>query len=145
MREEAISQERREQGDERGNKWGKREEEKYEKIARVRERKRERPASCERLQSFLILSSIPADSMSHPTLQQGQSHAISQAYSALLHPCSSSIQAHVVLGLHKVYFHCHAPSEEGLDNDAVNVTWLEEIHLPQGVRLSKKKIKRFKI
>jgi len=50
------------------------------------EKESAKPASCERLQSFLTLSSVPADSMSHPTMQQGQSRAISQAYSALQRP-----------------------------------------------------------
>lgn len=72
--------------------------------------------------------------MSHPTLQQGQSHAISQAYSALLRPCSSSstIQGLVVPGLHNDYFHCHAPQKEGLDNDAVTVTVSKKVCLRQG-------------
>lgn len=73
------------------------------------ERQREKLPSCERLQSFLTLSSIPADSMRHPTLQRGQSHAIFQAYSALLHPCRSSMRGLVVPGFHKVYFNRHAP------------------------------------
>lgn len=59
------------------------------KDSRVRKRERGKSAICERLQSFLTPSSVPADSMSRPTLQQGQSRAISQAYSALLRPCSS--------------------------------------------------------
>lgn len=95
------------------------------------ERDGEKLASCERLQSFLTRSSIPADSMSHPTLQQGQSRVIPQAYSALLRPCSSSIQGLVVPGLHKVYFHCHASRKEGLDDDAVTVTMSEEVCLRQ--------------
>lgn len=70
--------------------------------------------------------------MSRPTMQQGQSRAISQAYSALLGPSSSSsIQGLVEPRLHKVYFHCHAPQEEGLGNDAITVMVSEEVCLPQ--------------
>lgn len=54
---------------------------------------RDDPASCEKLQSFLTLSSIPANSMSRPKLQQGQSHAISQAYSALPGPAAAASRA----------------------------------------------------
>lgn len=35
-------------------------------------------------------------------------------------------------GLHKVYFHCHAPSEEGLDDSAITVKGLEEVCLRPG-------------
>ncbi|CAJ1082285.1 Hypothetical predicted protein [Xyrichtys novacula] len=77
-------------------------------------------------------SSVPADSMSRPTLQQGQSHAISQAYSALLRPCSRrSTQGLVELGLHEVYCNCHASWKEGSDNDAITVTVSEEVCLRQ--------------
>lgn len=98
----------------------------------------EKLSNCERLQSFLTLSSIPADSMSRPTLQQGQSHAIFQAYSALPWPCtrrsSSSFQGCVVPGLRKVYFNRHAPQEEELGKETVIVTMSEEYACHSGDR-----------
>lgn len=52
--------------------------------------------------SYSSLWSIPADLMSHATLQWGQCHAISQVYSALLRPCSAGNRGLVVPGLHSV-------------------------------------------
>lgn len=54
---------------------------------------REKLGICKRLQSFLTVSSVPADSMSRPGQQQGQSRAISQTYSALLSPPATAFRA----------------------------------------------------
>lgn len=83
----------------------------------------EKPASCERLQSSLTPGSVPADSMSRPTLQQGQSRAISQAYSAFTSAPAAEAAVVVAQAASRArtpHFQRHAPREEGLDNDAVN-------------------------
>ncbi|KAK5850233.1 hypothetical protein PBY51_014499 [Eleginops maclovinus] len=64
--------------------------------------------------------------MSRPSLQQGQSHVISQAYSALL---ALQHRGLVESELHEVSSYCHALQEKALGNDAVTVTESEEVCL----------------
>lgn len=102
---------------------GKRVGEEHEKTAKVREL-----LSCGRLQSFLTPSSVPADSMSHPTPQQGPKLL---RFFRFTQPYRAPAAAAPVPRLRRVYFIGHAPREAGLASDTVIVTVSEEVCLQE--------------